>query len=73
MNSIRFDVFGRQVLVSRINDGWTAWYVGSEGKRRPAPDITVPANIAEAEMTLYLGDLCHEWATERHPDVKRLD
>ena len=28
---------------------------------------------SESEMQQYLGDLCHEWATERHPSVKRLD
>lgn len=73
MKSIKFNVYGRQVLISQKGHGWTAWYVGPEGKKRPAPDITVPASIPESGMTLYLGDLCHEWATEQHPDVRRLD
>lgn len=73
LKKLRFDVFGRQLLVSRTALGWTCWYLGPEGKKRPAPDLVIPANITDMEMILYLGDLCHEWATERHPDVKRLD
>lgn len=73
MKSLRFDVFGRQLVISRKEHGWAAWYLGPEGKKRPAPDIVIPPNTAESDMTLYLGDLCHEWATEQHPDVKRLD
>lgn len=73
MKSIKFNVYGRQVLISQKGHGWTAWYVGPEDKKRPAQDITVPTSITESEMTLYLGDLCHEWATERHPEVSRID
>jgi len=72
LKSLIYDVFGRQVLISRTENGWTAWYLGPEGKKRPAPDLVVPKSMPESEMPLYLGDLCHEWATERHPDVKRL-
>ena len=73
MKSLRFDVFGRQLVISRKEHGWTAWYLGPEGKKRPAADIVIPSNTAESDMTLYLSDLCHEWATAQHPDVKRLD
>ena len=73
MKSLRFDVFGRQVLVTASENGWAAFYLGAEGERRPAPDIVVPANVPESDIEQYLGDLCHEWATERHPIVKRLN
>ena len=73
VQSGRFDVFGRTVLVTRSSGGWSAFYLGVDGKRRPAADIVVPADIAEVEIGQYLDDLCHEWATERHPVVKRLD
>ena len=73
MKSLRFDVFGRQILITKSRKGWAAYYLGAEGKRRPATDIFVPSDISESEMQQYLGDLCHEWATERHPSVKRLD
>lgn len=73
LKSIRFEVFGRQVLVSRTAHGWTCWYPGPDGKRRPASDLLIPTHIGEAALTNYLADLCHEWASETHPDVRRLD
>jgi len=71
--SIRFDVFGRQVQVVRAAGRWRAYYPGQEGKRRPADDIVIPADTAESALERYLADLCHEWASARHPDVRRLD
>ena len=73
MKSLKFDVFGRQILVAESESGWTTFYLGAEGKRRPATDIVVPQDIPESDIEKYLGDLFHEWATERHPSVKRLD
>ncbi len=73
MQSLRFDVFGQQVVVARSKSGWATFYVGEEGKRRPATDIVVPNDMPESDVEQYLDDLCHEWATERHPNVKRLD
>ena len=73
MKSLKFDVFGRLVLIVETDSGWQAFYAGSEGKRRPARDITVPSNITEATMAQYLDDLCHEWATDRNNCVKRVD
>jgi hypothetical protein len=73
LKSLKFDVVGRLVLVAESGDGWAVFYLGAEGKRRPAKDIVIPADISESEIEQYLGDLCHERATERHPKVKRLD
>ena len=72
MTTLKFDVFGRRVIVSRVNEAWKAYYCGSEGKRRPATDIVIPASIDEAELGQYLADLCHEWATGSHPDVRQI-
>jgi len=72
MKSIRFDVFGRDVLVSRSEEEWEAFYVGNEGKRRPARDIIIPGVIEESKLTQYLDDLCHEWATDQNNSVKRV-
>ena len=73
MKSLKFDVFGRRVLIVEAGDGWQAFYLGNEGKRRPARDIIVPSNVAESEIAQYLDDLCHEWATDRNKSVKRVD
>lgn len=73
MKTLKFDVFGRDVLIVRKDGGWKAYYLGSEGKRRPATDIIVPANITESGMAQYLDDLCHEWANDQNNTVKKLD
>lgn len=72
MTTLRFDVFGRNVIVSRVEDAWKAYYGGSEGKRRPATDIVIPASVGETGLRQYLTDLCHEWATSAHPEVRQL-
>jgi hypothetical protein len=72
VKSIKFDVFGRPVLVVKAEGSWSVFYLGPEGKRRPAHDIVVPESVTEAEIERYLADVRHEWATERHPDVRRL-
>ena len=69
---LKFNVFGQLVLVTASGDGWAVFYVGAEGKRRPAKDILIPSEIPAAEVERYLDDLCHEWATERHPNVEQL-
>ena len=72
MASMRFNVFGREILVIRSETGWELFYPG-EGKRRPALDLMMPPDISESEIEQYLGDLCHEWATARHPSVTRIE
>ena len=73
MTSLKLDVFGRRVSVVESENGWSVFYLGNEGKRRPATDIVIPQSLSESEIAQYIADLCHEWAAERHPDVKRLD
>ena len=73
MTALKFDLYGSPVLVSRDGDRWITYYLGIEGKRRRAPDIVVPSDMPAAEIKHYLGDLCHEWATDRHPAVRQID
>ncbi|MEM9301349.1 MAG: hypothetical protein AAGE01_04520 [Pseudomonadota bacterium] len=73
MRRLKFDVFGREVHIERRGDRWQAYYPGNDGKRRPAPDIIIPASIAEAELLQYLDDLCHEWATPGNAAVRRTE
>jgi len=69
---LKFDVFGRRVLLERRAEGWEVFYLGSEGKRRRAEDIFIPSEILEEELERYLADLCHEGATPRNPSVTRV-
>lgn len=73
MKTLKFDVFGKDVLIVEKDGGWEAFYLGNEGKRRVAKDISVPPGISESEMIQYLDDLCHEWATDRDRSVRRVD
>ena len=72
-HSIRLNVFGRQVLAVRSEDGWQMFYSSADGKRRPAVDIMVPAFVTESEIVSFMADLCHEWVTQKHPEVRRID
>lgn len=69
---LELDVFGRRVLVLRRHDQWVVFYLGNEGKRRPANDLVIPADFLEREIPQYLADICHEWAMPQHPDVRVL-
>ena len=73
MNAIKFDVFGRDVLIVRSDSGWKAFYLGNEGKRRLARDIVIPPGVKESKLAEYLDDLCHEWASDRNSAVTRVD
>jgi len=70
---LRFDVYGRLVGVECSAGHWIAFYLGDDGKHRVAHDLAIPQWIDEARLAEYLADLCHEWATPRHAEVRRLD
>ncbi|WBS01969.1 hypothetical protein OU994_27550 [Pseudoduganella sp. SL102] len=72
MDEFRFKVFGKLVAVTGRPGSRRAFYLGPEGKRRPA-DFIVPKDIADADLAEYLGDLFHEDATPRYDSVERLD
>jgi hypothetical protein len=50
MKALRFDIFGRRVLIAESNNGWITFYLGDDGKRRSAPDIVVPPEIPESQI-----------------------
>lgn len=72
MHPIKLEIFGRLVIASRTGDRWEVFYSGADGKRRLAKDIVVPSDVREPDLEQYLADLCHEWATERFPTVRRI-
>ncbi len=70
--SLKFNVFGTRIQIERHGSQWTAFYPGSDGKRRPA-DFVIPHDVAEDDLALYLGDLFHEDARPAYPEVVRVD
>lgn len=71
MHALRFNVFGKLVVVSGRPGAWQAFYSGNDGTRRPA-DFVIPADITEDGLADYLADLFHEDATPRRNTVERL-
>ncbi len=69
---IRFEVFGRPIGVARLNGEWVAYHLGVEGKHRRASDVIIPEFVEDAQLTQFLEDLCHEWASPDRPLVRRL-
>ena len=70
---MQFNVFGTVVEIQWKGHRWQAFYPGTDGTRRPAKDIIVPPDLNEDELSEYLADLCHEWATASQNDVTKLD
>jgi hypothetical protein len=70
---IKLDVFGTLVLAIHTKDGWEMFYLSEDGKRRLATEIFVPNFVKGTEIENYIEDICHEWATEKYPNVRRLD
>jgi hypothetical protein len=71
--TIKINVFGRLLTAEQSERGWTIYYLSGDGKRRIADGIVVPSFITDLELDNYLADLCHEWATEKNPEVRRLN
>jgi hypothetical protein len=67
--AVKLNVFGRIIEVIRDDSCWKVFYLGNEGKMRPADDIHIPAQIKEEDVVNYLADICHEWATPNKNDV----
>ncbi len=65
MKSMEFNIFGTAIGVIGTTGEWNAFYLGNEGKRRPA-DFIVPNELGEDEICGYLADLFHENATPRN-------
>lgn len=68
-NAMLLNVFGRDVEIVRQQGAWLAYYRGNEGKRRLAKDILIPESLCKTAIPGYISDLCHEWASVRHPAV----
>lgn len=59
---MKLDVYGTLVEATRERGGWAVYYLGNEGKRRRASDISIPREVCEDGVRQYLADLCHERA-----------
>jgi hypothetical protein len=59
--ALRFDVYGRYVLIVERHAGtWRVLQLGDDGKRGLRGDITVPPDLPPDGIAQYLDDLLHE-------------
>jgi len=63
-----FDKFIIEVIYTA--NGWQAFYLGNERKKRRANDIVIPDDISEDKVVGYLTDLFHEAATPAKNEIK---
>jgi hypothetical protein len=67
------DVFGQRIEAIRTEKCWKIFYLGTDGKKRPASDIAVPWSVQEEDLARYLDDLRHEYATPENPSIRVLN
>ena len=72
MPQYRFNVFGRLVVIKGAPGNWSAFLLGTDGRRREA-DFVVPGSLCESERCQYLSDLFRESASSTQPVVTRLE
>ena len=69
-----YNVFGRFIGVNGTPQGWQVFRVDiTERKFSRLHDVVIPDFISAAEIPGWLGDIYHEAAGEKHPDVRRIE
>lgn len=70
---IIYNVFGRYIGIKREGGRWLVFRANlTEHKYSRTYEIVIPDEMTEEELPVWLGDIFHEAATERYPDVKRI-
>ncbi|NIF21543.1 DUF7661 family protein [Candidatus Pantoea multigeneris] len=69
-----YNVFGRHIGIKREGERWLVFRADlTERKFSRLYDIVIPDAMAEEEIPGWLGDIFHEAASARHPDVERIE
>ena len=69
-----YNVFGKYLGILKKAECWQVYRVDmSERKFSRLHDIIIPDDMTESEIPGWLGDIFHESASERHPDVLRVE
>ncbi|HDG1684749.1 TPA: hypothetical protein PFE28_000671 [Kluyvera cryocrescens] len=68
-----YDVFGRHIGVQREDERWQVFRVDlTEQKYSRLHSVIIPDDLTEAEIPGWLDDIYHEAATDKHPNVTRI-
>ncbi|OON39539.1 hypothetical protein BTJ39_12850 [Izhakiella australiensis] len=69
-----YDVFGRYIGVKSTPDGWQVFRVDiSERKFSRLYEVVIPDDVSEDQIVRWLDDIYHESASDKHPQVKRIE
>lgn len=69
-----YDVFGRHIGVQREGERWLVFRADlTERKFSRLYEVIIPDDLTETEILGWLDDIFHEAATEKHPEVRRIE
>ena len=69
-----YDVFGRHIGVQREGERWLIFRADlTERKFSRLYEVIIPDDLPETEIPGWLDDIFHEAATEKHPEVRRIE
>jgi len=70
---IKFNVFGKQMSVLKKEQEWQLFNESDVGIRSRVYDVVIPSDLAAAELETYLDDIYHEFSSDKHPKVIKID
>ena len=69
----KFNVFGKIMSVYKEYNQWLLYIESDTSIRRRVYDVVIPNDLSESQLSSYLGDIFHEWASEKYPTVIPLE
>lgn len=66
-------MFLEKMSVIQKGQEWQLFNESDTGIRSRVYDVIIPSDLTENELEKYLDDIYHEYSSERHSKVKRLN
>jgi len=73
MMMFKFNVFGKEMSVLRINEEWQLFNEPDIGIRSRVYDVVIPDDLKESALATYLDDVYHEYSSTKYPEVIQLN
>ncbi|MBQ4863057.1 hypothetical protein J8L98_15330 [Pseudoalteromonas sp. MMG013] len=70
---IKFNVFGKHMSVLRCGQEWQLYHESDTSLRVRVYDVVLPPELQQTELSSYLDDIYHEYASEKHPAVIKMN
>ena len=69
---IKFDVFGKVMVVERKDNEWLLYKKTGGGLKIRINEIAIPGDMKENDLEYFLDDMYHELASLENPAVVRV-